>query len=267
MSGTLYLVGTPIGNLKDITYRAVETLQNVDIIASEDTRHTRVLLDHYGIKKRLISYHMHKEREGTEEIIDILMQDKSVALVSDAGMPCISDPGAILVAEIHKMGLDVKVVPGATAVTSAMALTGSSFGGFAFLGFMPEKLKDKKAMIANVKDVELSLVFYVAPHDLEKTIAFLLQELGDRKVWAVKEITKVFETVYFGSLSNINVANTKGEFVLIVDGASKQVEEVDLALELSKLLQNGVSKSQAVKEVAKKYGIAKNKVYDASLEL
>ncbi|MFI3229893.1 MAG: 16S rRNA (cytidine(1402)-2'-O)-methyltransferase [Bacillota bacterium] len=267
MSGTLYLVGTPIGNLKDITYRAVETLGAVDIIASEDTRHTRILLDHYGIKKPLISYHMHKEREGTEEIIDILMQDKSVALVSDAGMPCISDPGAILVAEIHKRGLDVKVVPGATAVASAVALSGASTGGFTFVGFLPEKLKDKKAIVENLKTIAMPLVFYSAPHDLEKTISFLFDALGDRKLWAVKEITKMFETVYIGSLSNINIANMRGEFVLIVDGANVTKDEIDIKSELQILLDNGSSKSQAVKDIAKKYGIAKNKVYEVSLEL
>lgn len=143
MAGTLYIVGTPIGNLKDITYRAVETLKSVDIIACEDTRHSRTLLDAYGISAPLVSYYKQKEREGSEQLVKKLLDGKNIALITDAGMPAISDPGAILVSEARNSGVTVTVVPGPTAVASAMALSGYLDGGFTFLGFLPEKRKDK----------------------------------------------------------------------------------------------------------------------------
>ncbi|MFA5449346.1 MAG: 16S rRNA (cytidine(1402)-2'-O)-methyltransferase [Clostridia bacterium] len=266
MSGICYLVGTPIGNLGDITYRAVETLQLVDIIASEDTRKTRILLDRYGIKKPLISYHQHKEREGSEEIAMLLESGKSVALVSDAGMPGISDPGAVLVRELRKRGLAVTVVPGASAVTSAVSLAGLEENGFAFVGFLPEKNKDRVSLLETLKLLTIPLVFYCAPHDLEKNIAFLYEQLGERELYAVKEITKIYETVYTGKLSGIDIANKKGEFVLVVGGA-KEGEQVDIKALLRECLEQGMSRSQAVKSVAQATKLPKNEVYSCSLEL
>lgn len=268
MSGTLYLVGTPIGNLKDITLRALETLQNADIIASEDTRHTKILLEHYKIKKPLISYYKHKEQEGAAEIIGLLEEGKSVALVTDAGMPCISDPGAVLVKRAREKGLRVTVVPGASAVISALSLTGTGENGFLFLGFLPEKQKGKKALLESVKGLKLPLVFYAAPHNLDSDIAFLNNELGNRRLFAVKEITKVYETVYEGSLNDIDIENKKGEFVLIVDGAADADEGgIDIKEELKRRIASGMTRSDAVKAVAKEFNLSKNAVYSAGLSL
>lgn len=263
MNGKLFIVGTPIGNMKDITLRALDTLKEVDVIATEDTRHTRILLSNYAIEKPLVSYYKQKEREGTEKIIGLLYEGKNVALVTDAGMPSISDPGAILVEAVHNEGLDVCVIPGATAVTSAIALAGlPKAKGFVFCGFLPEKTGDKNAILDNLAAVKLPLVFYVAPHDLDRIIAYLYSKLGDRKVWACKELTKIYETVYFGTLRNIKIENVKGEFVLIVDEAEDvSYEDVDVSSLLKEKIAAGLSKSDAVKAVAKETGLSKNAVY------
>lgn len=268
MSGVCYIVGTPIGNLKDITLRALEALKSVDVIASEDTRKSSVLLAAYDIKKPLISYHKHKEREGTEEITALLEQGKSVALITDAGMPGISDPGAILVRTLRERGYKVESVPGPTAVTTAVSLAGIEKNGFVFAGFLPEKKRDKDKIIENIKNVCLPLVFYAAPHDLDATLAYLYDKLGDRKAYAIKELTKMFETVYEGSLGNLDIANKKGEFVLVVDGAEeREAEDKDIIELLTKYLNAGISRSEAVKRVALETGAPKNSVYTASLSL
>lgn len=269
MAGTLYIVGTPIGNLKDITYRAVETLKNVDIIACEDTRHSRTLLEAYGIGAPLVSYYKQKEREGSEMLVKKLSEGKNVALITDAGMPAISDPGAILVSEARKSGIDVTVVPGPTAVASAMALSGYLGSGFTFLGFLPEKRKDKVAVLSKQKDNPLALVFYVSPHDLYAQAEFLHSELGDRKVWAVKEITKMFERVTETTLGAFDVGEAKGEYVLIVEGASEKQDFSDLPISrhVKNLIDEGYSKKDAIKKVASDRGLQKNEVYQQALDL
>ncbi len=262
---TLYLVGTPIGNLADMTYRGVETLKNVDVIASEDTRHTRILLNHYGIKKPLISYYKHKEEEGAQEIMALLDDGKDVALVTDAGMPSVSDPGAVLVRALREHGYNMAVVPGPTAVASAVALAGLKSNGFAFIGFLPEKTKDKDRVIERADTSCLPIVLYVAPHDVQDTLGYLYSKLGSRNIYVVKEITKIHETVYTGRLGDINVDNLRGEFVFIVD-----VKDQDdtpslevLVAEVEDLIKNGTSKKDAVKMVAKARGVSKNALYDA----
>lgn len=267
MSGICYLVGTPIGNLKDITYRAVETLNAVDLIASEDTRHTRILLDRYEIKKPLLSYRKQNEKETAEKIASMLLEGKSVALVTDAGMPAISDPGAVLVRYLREQGLNVTVVPGPTAVASAISLAGLTENGFVFLGFLPEKQKEKRAILGSVKNLTIPLVFYCAPHDLDDTVQFLLSELGDRELTSVKELTKVFETVYQGTLSKPNIDNQKGEFVLIVGGAQIENNADSVKDDLIRLIESGMSKSEAVKKIAAERNINKNELYKISLEL
>ena len=264
----LYIVGTPIGNLSDITYRAIEVLSRVDLIACEDTRHTRILLDKYNIQKPLLSYYKQKEKEGTEEIIRCLDNDKNIALVTDAGMPCISDPGAVLVKELIARGYEVESVPGPTAVTTAMSMSGIVSSGFTFLGFLPEKKKDKLTLIEPHVNSNVPLVFYCAPHDLEKTIAFLHETLGNRNLTSVKELTKLHETVYKGTLETPNIDNERGEFVLIVEPKeTPSKEDVDVKSELKSLLSKGISRSQAVKELAKHYNLNKNDVYAVSLTI
>jgi len=268
MSATCYLVGTPIGNLKDITLRALETLKSVDAIACEDTRKTAVLLQAYEIKKPLMRYDTHKEREGSAEIIRLLDEGKSVALVTDAGMPGISDPGAILVRELRAGGYKIESVPGPTAVTTAVSLAGLEENGFVFIGFLPEKRREKDTVLDALKNLPLPLVFYCAPHDLDDTLAYLFEKLGARKVKAVKELTKLFETVYEGNLGNIDIENKKGEFVLIIDGAKEAITETaDIEGMLKDLTAGGMSKSEAVKYVSKATKISKNEVYAASLKL
>ncbi|MBQ8178737.1 MAG: 16S rRNA (cytidine(1402)-2'-O)-methyltransferase [Clostridia bacterium] len=265
--GTLFVVGTPIGNLQDITLRALDTLKAVDLIACEDTRHTRILLDRYGIKKPLVSYYKQKEREGTERIVDELESGKNVALVTDAGTPCISDPGAILVAKCIELGLSVESVPGPSAVATAMSVAGIYSPRFAFIGFLPEKTSDKNKLLDEIKGYNIPTVYYCAPHDLERVIGYLYEKLGDRPLTVVKELTKLHETVYKGTLGNIEIANDKGEFVLIVEPVDIQKEDVDIESELRALLDSGMSKSEAAKQVAKAHGIAKNEVYAIAVKL
>ena len=194
MSGTLYIVGTPIGNLKDITYRAVETLASVDMIACEDTRHTSVLLKHYGISKPLVSYYKQKEKATSVKIAEALEEGKNVALVTDAGMPCVSDPGAVLVKECRERGIRIESVPGPSAVVTAMAVSGITDGKFAFIGFLPDKNAGRRELLSATSAYALPLVFYAAPHDLKKTLAELLNAYGDRRVTVVKELTKIHES-------------------------------------------------------------------------
>lgn len=269
MSGTLYLVATPIGNLQDITLRALETLRDVDIIACEDTRHTLRLLNHFEIKKPLISYYKGKEYEGAEKIIDLLLQDKNVALVSDAGMPCISDPGSILVNKVMEQGLKHTVIPGACAFVSAATLTGLD-GAFTFVGFLPEKKKDKDKLLSPFINAPAKLIFYAAPHDINKTLSYLYDILGDRKVYLVKEITKMYENIIFGQLKSLQLDDPKGEFVIIVEEAKIEKTEFtdeQIKEELLQQISQGIDKKQAIFDISKKYEISKNIVYKIAIDL
>lgn len=259
----LYIVGTPIGNLEDITLRALKTLKEVDIVASEDTRHTSILLQKYDIKKPLVSYYKQKENEMADKICDMISEGKNVALVTDAGMPAISDPGAILVRKARSKGLDIEVVPGPTAVCSAVALAGLKGRGFIFVGFLPEKKKDKDEILDSVKVSGMPIVFYVAPHDLSETLSYLHEKLGDRPVYACKELTKIHETVYSGTLGEIEIESEKGEFVVIVDENTETDKKdiVELIEEVNILVKKGTTKKDALKSVADKYGVSKNLLY------
>lgn len=268
-NNTLYLVGTPIGNLEDMTYRAVKTLRDVDVIFCEDTRHTLILLNNFNIKKPLKSYYQHKEKQGAEEIYQYLQDGKTVALVSDAGMPSISDPGAVVVRELRERGCNITVVPSPTAVTSAVALCGLKHNGFSFIGFLPEKNKDKDTLIKNTTNSELPLVFYSAPHDIEKDLNYLFSKLGDRECFVVKEITKMFETVYRGTLGNIQIADKRGEFVIVIEG--QEIENVNAELSVKeyflKLRNEGIDKKEAIKLIAKERGQSKNEIYMEVIDL
>ncbi len=265
----LYIVGTPIGNLKDISSRALETLGAVDFIACEDTRHSRILLDRYGIKKPLISYYKHKERESAEKILLILNENKSVALITDAGMPCVSDPGSVLINRARESGIDICVIPGPTAVSAAVSLAGLC-GGFVFLGFLAEKLKDKKAQLAPFVCSPLPIVLYSAPHDMEKTAAFLYQELGERKLTVVKELTKIYEGVELTTLSQGTQKDIKGEYVLIVEGMAENVaqnSDVPVEERLSALINAGYTKKEAVKKVAEERKVKRDDIYKIALKM
>ena len=268
MKGTLYLVGTPIGNLGDITLRALETLKEVDVIACEDTRHTLAMLNKYEIKKPLMSYYKQKEKEGTEQIKNLLDEGKNVALVTDAGMPCISDPGSVLVRDLYENGYAYTVVPGVTAITGAAALVGTE-NGFAFVGFLPEKAKEKKKTIDEVRNLQRPFALYCAPHDVNDTLAFLYGELGSRTVYLVKEITKIYETVTKGTLGEIIVDNPKGEYVIFVEPQDEEKEKTDeeIAALLKKEISAGMDKKTAVKKVTESYDLPKNRVYKISLDI
>lgn len=269
MSGILYIVGTPIGNMGDITQRAVQTLGDVDYIACEDTRHSGILLQKLGIKKPLISYYLHKERSSGQKIIDLLLAGNNVALITDAGMPCISDPGAILVQMAEENDIKYTVVPGATAVTSAMALSGITRRGFCFLGFLPEKAKERELLLTPYKNIDIQLVFYCSPHNINDDLRCLYEILGDRNVVIVKEITKMFESVQKGVLGSIEVEQPRGEYVVICEGRDAQNEWAQLTIEqhLQRHIAAGMPKKQAIKQTATERKIAKDVVYKVALQL
>lgn len=265
----LYIVGTPIGNLNDMTFRAIDTLKNVDMIACEDTRHSLRLLNHFEIKKPLFACHKYNEKKTAEKIADEIACGKNIALISDAGMPAISDPGAVVVEYCHENGIAVEVVPGPTAVTSAIALSGITKKGFAFLGFLPEKLSDKTALLETYKECPITLAFYVAPHDINKDAKFIASVLGDRKCFVVKELTKIHESMTNTTLLNVNIQEPKGEFVLLVDGAKENTDWQKLSVEehLQSLIDEGMPQKEAIKKVASIRGVAKNEVYQIAIKM
>lgn len=263
----LYFISTPIGNLGDISYRAVKTLEEVDVILCEDTRHSIKLLDHYGIKKPLISYHKYNEKERLEEIYEMLVSGKNVAVISDAGTPVISDPGNVLTAFLRERGVEYTVIPGATAFAPALILSGLSADKFTFIGFLPEKTKDKDLLLKDFQDVKSTLIFYSAPHDINKDLLYLYEKLGDRKVAVVKEITKLHETTFIGTLKSLQIENPKGEFVIVVEGNLKEKQFPLNELEhINLYISKGYSKKDAIKIVANERGVNKNSLYKYTIE-
>ena len=264
----LYVVGTPIGNLKDITLRALEVLKFVDVIACEDTRTSMKLLQHYQISKPLISYHKYNETERSEEIIDMIINGKNVAIISDAGMPGICDPGAVVIRKCRDKGINVSIIPGVSATTSAFSWLGSIYSGFTFLGFLPEKMSDRKNMILNVQSLTHPFILYVAPHDIKNTVSFLLSILGNRECFVARELTKLHEELVQTSLASFNCTE-KGEMVLIVLPANKSSEIIDMTIKdaLMFCISKGMDKKDAIKFVAKEKNITKNDVYTVAITL
>ncbi|MBC2581253.1 16S rRNA (cytidine(1402)-2'-O)-methyltransferase [Clostridium sp. DJ247] len=278
--GKLYIVPTPIGNLKDITLRALETLQNVDIVAAEDTRQSIKLLNHFNIKKPLISYHQHNEQGKSENLIQILKDGKNIALVSDAGTPGISDPGSIIVSKCIEEHIDFEVLTGATAVTTALVYSGLDTTKFTFRGFLPRENKDRRAVIEELKDRSESLIFYEAPHRLKDTLKFLRDNLGNRRISICRELTKLHEEILRLSLEEAVEYYTdksiKGEFVLVIQGKSQEEllnEEISkwqaLTVEehIKKYILEGMDKKSAIKKVAKDRKISKSEIYKYSIDL
>lgn len=250
----LYFVATPIGNLKDISYRAIETLNSVDIIACEDTRKSLILLNHYNIKKRLIAYHKNNEFASSNGIIDLLKQGKNIAVISDSGTPIISDPGNILVQKLIENNLEYTIIPGANAGLSALILSGFNPQHFTFVGFLPEKNKEKTNLLEKLKNSEQTLIFYVSPYDLQKNIADIYQVFGNRKACLVNEITKMFEkTLRFELADNLEIT-PKGEYVLVVEGAvatENNLKNYTIDEQIEFYIATGLTKKQALKKVAK----------------
>ncbi|QAA35021.1 16S rRNA (cytidine(1402)-2'-O)-methyltransferase [Clostridium manihotivorum] len=276
----LYLVPTPIGNLKDITLRAIETLKSVDVIAAEDTRQTLKLLNHYEIKKPLISYHMHNEYGKSEDIIGIINSGKSVALVSDAGTPGISDPGEIIVKRCIEENVEFEVLPGATATTTALVYSGFDTTKFIFRGFLPRENKDRLKVVEDLKDRSETIIFYEAPHRLLNTLDFLKECFGDRRISICRELTKLHEEVVRVNISEALVYFTskqpKGEFVLVLEGKTKEEIEnekksewEDLSIEehIIKNINAGMGKKDAIKAVAKERKLPKSEVYKYSTSI
>ena len=238
----------------------------MEVIACEDTRHTSILLAHIGVKKRLVSYYKQKEQESSDKLIELLQSGADVALVSDAGMPVISDPGAVLVRKAREAGIEIATVPGPTAVTTAAALVGLD-GGFAFIGFLPEKTIDKKRRIDPFRALPIPLVFYAGPHDVKKIVEFLYEELGDRRAYLVKELTKIHEGYTEIRLGEGVPEEPRGEYVLIVEGAEARSSLLDLSPEahLRHYLDKGMDKKEAVKKVASERGVPKDAIYKLTL--
>ena len=260
----IYFVATPIGNLNDISLRALETLKNVQVIACEDTRTSKVLLDKFEIKnKLLISYHKFNEQESSQNIIKLASEGKNIAVISDAGMPGISDPGNILAKKLVEAKIDFTVIPGASALTTALVLSGFDSRNFFFAGFLPEKKVEKDKLLSQISTLSSTLIFYVSSHNIKKDIQYLFEQLGNRKACLVKELTKVFETKYYFSLLSLPEIDERGEFVLIVEGNNESLDFDSMTIQEHVLfyVNLGFSKNDAIKKVAKERGKSKNEIY------
>ena len=273
-TGKLFVVGTPIGNLSDFSPRGIETLQTVDFIAAEDTRVTAKLLNHFGIKKELVCCFEHNERARSEYICDRMERGESCALVTDAGMPAISDPGQILVAECASRGIPVFAVPGPTAFTAALAVSGLPTGRFTFEGFLSVTRKSRMAHLQELKDETRTMVFYEAPHKLSATLRDMLDAWGNRRIAIVREITKIYEEAIRTTLKEAAILygdnSLKGEIVLVIEGAGKKESVAftkEQAIALAKgYVSQGASAADAAKKAAEETGFRKNDLYKSLLE-
>lgn len=271
MFGTLYLVATPIGNLADISRRALETLAAVDFIACEDTRHTGKLLNHFGIKKRLVSYHEHNEHARVEEFAELLKQGKSIAVVTDAGTPAISDPALRVVQKAHEIGARVVAIPGAVAFVNALVVSGLPTDAIFFGGFLPSKKTERRKRLAEVAKIPATLCFYEAPHRLAKSLLDCAEVLGNRRAAVVRELTKLHEEIVLGDLKELtekfSQTDAKGEIVLIInreeasDFKFQSSDEKSLAERIAELEKEGVDRKLALKKAAKEFGLSRSEAY------
>lgn len=268
MKGILYLVATPIGNLSDITYRAIETLKSVDLIAAEDTRQTLKLLNYYKISKPLISYYRHNEDVKSEKLIEELLAGKNIALVSDAGTPGISDPGEELVKEAIKNEIEIFPIPGACAFVNALIISGINTKEFAFYGFLPMNKKNRKEKLEKISRENKTVILYEAPHKMKNTLQDLFNALGDINCTIARELTKIHEECSRGTLSEMieKFQQPKGEFVIILDlNINRTEEDEKTSATMDELydiyIKQGLDKKEVIKKIAKDKKIAKNEVY------
>lgn len=273
MAGQLTLVGTPIGNLGDMSPRAVEAMESCDFIAAEDTRVTMKLLNHFGIKKPLISYYEHNKRSSGEVITARLLAGENCVLVTDAGMPAISDPGENIVDKCHELGITVTCAPGPSAVVTALAVSGMPSGRFAFEGFLSVNKKSRREHLLEIRDEKRTMIFYEAPHKLPAMLADMYEALGDRRIAVVRELTKLHEEVIRTTLSQAAAKYApdggeipRGEFVIIIEGAAGSASEEEYtsgqAAEMARsLIDGGMSPSEAAKQAAKATGLKKGDIY------
>jgi 16S rRNA (cytidine1402-2'-O)-methyltransferase len=273
MAGTLYLIATPIGNLEDITLRALRVLEEVDLVACEDTRHTRKLLSHFRINKPTVSYHEHNERERAGELVEKILAGANIALVSDAGTPLISDPGYRIVRESIDRGIAVVPLPGASALVTALSASGLATSDFLFAGFLPSRRAPRRARLSDLARARSTLIFYESPHRIKETLRDALDLLGDREAVVARELTKLHEEFIRGTLSRLLAAlgegAVKGEMVLIVGpplddaGLQKSTSEpISLLSEVESLMERDkIDQMAALKRVARARGISKSEAY------
>ncbi len=273
--GMLYLCATPIGNLKDITERVKETLGAVDIIAAEDTRNSIRLLNHFGIKTPMTSYHEHNKYEKADTLIAQMMDGKDVALITDAGTPAISDPGEVLVRRCHEEGITVTSLPGACACITALTLSGLNTRRFVFEGFLPYDKKERQSVMESLKDEHRTVIMYEAPHHLKKTLSDLIDTIGDRRLTICRELTKKFESVTPTTLgeaiSYYGDNEPRGEYVLVIEGRDpgeierdrqKIWEEMSVEDHMALYLDAGMDRKEAMKKVASDRGVSKREIYE-----
>ena len=278
MAGILYLCATPIGNLEDMTFRAVRTLKEADLIAAEDTRNSIKLLNHFEIKTPMTSYHEYNKIEKGHKLVDMLLEGKNIALITDAGTPGISDPGEELVAMCYEAGVKVTSIPGAAACITALTLSGLKTRRFAFEAFLPSDKKERKQTLEELKTETRTIIIYEAPHRLSKTLKELYETLGHRKLTVVRELTKKHEMVWptttEEAVAYYDENDAKGECVLVLEGKSRQEiekeeqarwEDISIEEHMEKYLGEGMDKKSAMKQVAKDRGISKRDVYQALL--
>ncbi|HZK12249.1 MAG TPA: 16S rRNA (cytidine(1402)-2'-O)-methyltransferase [Atribacterota bacterium] len=278
--GTLYICGTPIGNLEDITLRVIKILKEVKFIAAEDTRHTKKLLDHYQINTKVTSYYEYNKFKKAPYLVEILKNGQDIALVSDAGMPGISDPGYVLINLALKNNIKLIPVPGVSALITALVVSGLPTDKFVFEGFLPRKIKERKKYFRSIENEERTIIFYEAPHRLKKALKDMLEILGDRKIVIARELTKKYEEIIRGNLiqvlSEINTREIKGEITLIVQGGSKDKgnDTIDFLMKeciieeyLNKLKMQGYSNKEIIKISQEKFSIPKNIIYKKLLEI
>ena len=278
MAGTLYLCATPIGNLEDMTFRAVRTLKEADLIAAEDTRNSIKLLSHFEIKTPMTSYHEYNKIEKGKKLTGLLLEGKNIALITDAGTPGISDPGEELVKMCHEAGVAVTAVPGAAACITALTISGLPTRRFAFEAFLPSDKKERKEVLKDLENETRTIVLYEAPHRLVKTLEELNETLGNRKISVCRELTKKHETVFASTLEEACAYYTangpRGECVLVIEGKSRdelrlesrrQWEEMSLEEHMEFYLGQGIDRKEAMKKVAKDRGVGKRDVYQALL--
>ena len=264
---TLYLVATPIGNLEEMTYRSINILKSVKLIACEDTRNTKILVNHYNIETPLLSYHEHNERMMCDKIIEILKDGNDVALVSDAGYPLISDPGSILVEEVLNNDFNVTTISGPCAFLNALVSSNLDLSTFTFIGFLEPKSTARKKQLLNLKEKKETLIFYESVHRIEDTLKDLLEILGDRKITLARELTKKFEEYTRGTISEVISSineNTKGEFVIVIEGNKQETKINDhfILNEVNKLIEKGEKSKTAIEIISSTYNLKKNHVYD-----
>ncbi len=274
MKGTIYLVATPIGNLQDMTFRAVQTLKEVDLIAAEDTRHTLQLLNYFEVSKPMISYHRHNEEVKTEELIHEVIAGKNIAIVTDAGTPGISDPGEEIVKAAIQNQIEIIPIPGACALVNSLIVSGISTKEFSFYGFLPLNKKNRKEVFSKIAKENKTVILYEAPHKLQKTLEDILKLIGDISICVVRELTKIHEEKIYGKISEVieKCKEPKGEFVIILDlNKNEDTEEVNfekMTLQEHYLFYEklGLNKKEIIKQIAKDRNVPKNEIYQKFLD-